>query len=235
LILGGCATSECPKDTANYRANWPGHTTDDGSCRRSSGLFGNGWNFDVFRRGGRVLAAVLLLFFVVWHIQNSYRVSPLYRSQKNRPLRVIVCSLTKKAPELSFKALFVKHDLRLSAPALAAIAAPAAIATPATITAAASAATAVAAATTTASATRRARFAWTCFIYGQRPALDSFAIEFCDCFLRVCLGRHGDERKSARFPGELILHQGDFLHRASLRKKILKISLGRVEGKISYV
>jgi opacity protein-like surface antigen len=125
--------------------------------------------------------------------------------------------------------------LWLSAASLAAIAASAAVAAAATAIPAASSSTATVAATSAASATGRTRFAWTSFIDSQGPAFDGLAIEFCDRFLRVCLGRHGDEGESARFTGEFVLHQRHFLHRASLRKKILKISLGRVEGKISYV
>jgi hypothetical protein len=127
----------------------------------------------------------------------------------------------------------LKINCGLSIPPATAIAASTAIAAPTAVTAAASTPAAVAAAT--ASTAGRTRFAWTGLIDSQRSPFDGLAIEFCDSFLRVCLGRHSDERKTARFTGEFILHQGDFLHRASLRKEILKISFRRVEGKISYV
>jgi hypothetical protein len=53
--------------------------------------------------------------------------------------------------------------------------------------------------------------------------------------LCVRFGRHGHKRETARFAGEFILHQRDFLNRARLGEKILEIRFGCVEGKIAYV
>src|SRR5205814_1227817 len=88
---------------------------------------------------------------------------------------------------------------------------------------AAVAATAVATATTSATATRRTRFARTRFVDGQRPSFDGLAIELGDCLLRIGFARHRDESEPARFTGELVLHEGDFLDRADAGKHVLEI------------
>jgi len=121
----------------------------------------------------------------------------------------------------------------LSIPASAAIAPSTAVAAATTITAAA--ATAAVTAAATAAAAGRTWFARASFVHGQRPSFDGFAIIFRDCFLCIGLRRHGDECEAARFTGEFVLHQGDFLHRPDPSEHILEIGLGRVEGKISYV
>jgi len=102
----------------------------------------------------------------------------------------------------------------------------------ATITAAA---TAVAAATPAAATAAWARFTWTRFVYGQGPAFDGLAVKFSDRFLRVRFIAHCDKGETARFTGEFVLHEGDFLDCAGLGEEILEVSFGRVEGKISYV
>ncbi|MEY2480828.1 MAG: hypothetical protein QOI04_1755 [Verrucomicrobiota bacterium] len=118
-------------------------------------------------------------------------------------------------------------------------AASAAIATSTTASAApiatapAAAATAITAAASTAA--RWASFARSGFVHGKRTTFHGLAVKFRDCFLRIGIGRHRNESKAARFTGELVLHERDFLHRARLGEKILQICLGRVEGKISYV
>ena len=155
----------------------------------------------------------------------------------------------KKAPDLSARRFPLKLNRQLSAATAtaatavattsAAATAAVASATAAITTAAASVATATAtsaASTAIAAATARwACFARSRFVHGQRPTFNSLAVELGDRLLRVLLRRHGDEGKAARFPGELVLHEGDFLHRADAREEILQIRLGRVEGKISYV
>ena len=128
----------------------------------------------------------------------------------------------------------MKLIVGLSIPASAAIAPSTAISTPTTITAAATTAAATVTAAATA-ATGRTWLARASFVHGQRPSFDGFAIIFRDCFLCIGLRRHGDECEAARFTGEFVLHQGDFLHRPDPSEHILKIGLGRVEGKISYV
>jgi hypothetical protein len=114
--------------------------------------------------------------------------------------------------------------------AVAAATTTAVAASAATITAAAAA---VAAATPAAAA--RARFTWTRFVHGQGPAFDGLAVEFRDRFLRVGFIAHCDKGETARFTGEFVLHEGDFLDCAGLGEEILEVSFGRVEGKISYV
>ena len=142
---------------------------------------------------------------------------------------------------------FVKVKLRLPT-ATAAASTAVATTTAATATTAsaavAAAATNVAAATTAASAAATTVTAattwWPCFtgarfIHGQRATFDSLSVELGDCLLRIRIRGHRDKGEAARFTGKLILHQRDLLHRARLSEKILQISFGRVEGKISYV
>ena len=111
----------------------------------------------------------------------------------------------------------MKLIVGLSIPASAAIAPSTAVATAATITAAATAAAAVTAAAT--AATGRTSFARARFVHGQGPAFDGFAIKFGDRFLCVRFRRHGDKSEAARFAGEFILHQRDFLHRPAWAKR----------------
>jgi hypothetical protein len=127
----------------------------------------------------------------------------------------------------------------LSTATLAAVAAPAAV-TAATTTSAISAAavTATTATISTTSTPTSAAWTWltrTRLIYCERTAFDRLAVKVGDCLLGIGFGAHGDKCEAARFAGELVLHQGDFLDCARLGKKILKISFGGVEGKISYV
>jgi hypothetical protein len=161
----------------------------------------------------------------------------------------------KKAPDFR-QALSVKFVLvRLPAAtfaaatvstAAAATATTAAAATATTVAAATAAATAATVAAATAAITAAATavaatttwgtsFTRTRFVHGQRPAFDRLAVEFLDRLLRILFRGHGHEGKAARLPGELVLHERDFLHRACLGEEILEIGLRRVEGKISYV
>ena len=164
-------------------------------------------------------------------------------------MRSVRCADNKKAPDFR-QTLFAKMlKVRLPAASAAASAAVATasaatttVAAAATTTAIATTAAAVAsataaapAATVAAAATGRASFTRACFVYGQRPAVNGFAIEFSDRLLRILLRAHRHEREAARFAGKLILHQRDLLDWSRLSEKILKIGFGRVEGKISYV
>jgi hypothetical protein len=79
-------------------------------------------------------------------------------------------------------------------------------------------ATATATATT---ATGRTWFARARFINGERPAVERFAINFRNRFLRVLVGAHGHKSEAAGFASEFVLHEHDFLDRASLSKKLL--------------
>src|SRR5438045_3453692 len=110
----------------------------------------------------------------------------------------------------------------------AAIATSTAVATATATATVAAAATAVAAATaaipTAATTTAgRTRFARTRFVHGQRPPFDGFAIELGDRLRRIRVRRHGDESEAARFTGELVLHQRDFLDRADAGKHVLEV------------
>src|SRR4051812_2366729 len=116
-----------------------------------------------------------------------------------------------------------------------AISAAATTAAVAAATAAAVAATTITAAAATSAAAGRTRFTGTRFVHGQGPAFDGLPIELRDGLLRVCLTRHRDKREAARFTGELVLHQRDFLHWTYAGKHILQVGFGSVEGKISYV
>jgi len=121
---------------------------------------------------------------------------------------------------------------------LAAISASATTATAAVATSAIATATAAAAIASTSTApasTARSRFTRPCFVYRQGTAFDGFAVEVGDRFLRVGFTTHGDKGKTARFAGKFVLHEGDFLDRASLGEKILQVGFGSIEGKISYV
>jgi hypothetical protein len=109
-----------------------------------------------------------------------------------------------------------------------------AVASAAAVTAAATTVTAAAAATATATA-RWAGLARTGFIYRKGSAFHRFAIQLVDCVLRFLVRPHCDEGKAARFAGEFVLHEHDFLDSASLRKKLLQFVFGCVEGKISDV
>jgi hypothetical protein len=127
---------------------------------------------------------------------------------------------------------------RLTSTTLAAVATSAAatapIATAAATISTTSAAAAVAA-TSTAATTTRSCFTRSCFIYSQGTAFDGLAVEVGDRFLRVGFTAHRDKGKPARFPGKFVLHEGDFLDRASLGEKVLQVGFGGIEGKISYV
>jgi len=123
-----------------------------------------------------------------------------------------------------------------SAPLAAVAASAATTAAVATSTIAATAAAATAIASTSAtSTTARSRFTRPCFVYGQGTAFDGLAVEVGDRFLRVGFTAHRDKGKTARFAGKFVLHEGDFLDRASLGEKILQVGFGGIEGKISYV
>jgi hypothetical protein len=124
----------------------------------------------------------------------------------------------------------------MSATAIVATAsATAAISAAATTTVATAAVSSATAISATAAASWRARFARACFVHGQRTAFDGFAVQLTDCFLCVGFIAHCDESKAARFAGKLILHQHDFVYLSDLGEKVLKIGLGGVKGKISYV
>lgn len=73
---------------------------------------------------------------------------------------------------------------------------------------------ATAAAATTTSATTAtagsAIFAGTGFVDCQRPTVEVFPVETRNDSLGIRVGPHRDEGKSARTPGEFILHQHDF-------------------------
>jgi hypothetical protein len=86
-----------------------------------------------------------------------------------------------------------------------------------------------------ATATRRPRFARARFINCERPTFERFAVNFRNCLLRVCVGAHRNKGEAARFAGKFVLHQHDFLHRASLRKKLLQFVFGGVKWEISHV
>src|SRR5205823_3017758 len=103
---------------------------------------------------------------------------------------------------------YLERWRRLTSAALSAVATTATITTTATATA-------------TATASRRARFARARFINRESPAFEGLTVNFRDCLLRICIGAHCDKGEAARFAGELVLHQHDFLHRASLREKLL--------------
>src|SRR5205085_10821693 len=74
---------------------------------------------------------------------------------------------------------------------------------------------------TTAAAAWRTWFARTRFINGERAPLERLAINFRNRLLRILVGAHRDKGEAARFAGEFVLHQHDFLHRTGLRKKLL--------------
>ena len=109
----------------------------------------------------------------------------------------------------------------------------------ATIAAISASATAITAAATvspsTTTAAGRPRFAWTCFIYGQRTAFDRFAIQCVNRVLGILLGAHGDKGKAPGFACEFILHQGDFLDGTSLGEEFLEFVFSRAEWQISDV
>jgi hypothetical protein len=98
-----------------------------------------------------------------------------------------------------------------------------------------SSATVSATAVATSTTAGRSGFPRASLVDRQRPAFNSLAIEFRDGVLSVLFGTHGDKRKAARFAGEFVLHEGNFLHSASLCEKLLQFVFRRVEGKIAYV
>jgi len=142
----------------------------------------------------------------------------------------------KKAPGLTQALSKILLSDRLTSAPLAAVAASAATtAAVATSTIAAAAAAAIASTSSTTTATARSRFTRPCFVYGQGTAFDGLAVEVGDRFLRVGFTAHRDKGKTARFAGKFVLHEGDFLDRASLGEQILQVGFGSIEGKISYV
>jgi hypothetical protein len=101
---------------------------------------------------------------------------------------------------------------RLTAAALSAATIAASITTATTIPAASATATAAA---------WRPRFARTRFVDGERSSFDRFAVYFRDCLLGILVGAHSHKSEAAGFAGKFVLHEHDFLHRASLRKELL--------------
>jgi hypothetical protein len=65
--------------------------------------------------------------------------------------------------------------------------------------------------------------------------MEGLAVEERDGFLGFVGSGHGHESEAAAFARELVLHEGGFLNGAGLGEEVLKIDLGRIEGKISYV
>jgi hypothetical protein len=102
----------------------------------------------------------------------------------------------------------------------------------ATATTAAAAAIVVASATTASPAPLIAR---TGFIHAERASVYLLAVQLAHGVLRIAIGRHRDECKSAGFPREFILHQQDFCHSASLREQVLQLDLRRRERQVAYV
>jgi hypothetical protein len=72
-------------------------------------------------------------------------------------------------------------------------------------------------------------------IHRQWPTFNGLAVEFRNGVLSVLFRAHRDESKATRLAGEFILHESDFLHRASLWEKLLQFVFRRVEGEIAYV
>ena len=109
--------------------------------------------------------------------------------------------------------------------------------TTATVTAiaagAAEAATFAAAATTTAA--EGTVFTGTGLVDRERTTVHGLAVEHRDCVLRFLIGRHGDEREAARFAGEFILHEQDFVNNARLGEEILKVGFRRRKRQIADV
>jgi hypothetical protein len=118
---------------------------------------------------------------------------------------------------------------------LAAASLPATIPTSAAVASSTAAITAATTTATAAAAAWRARLARPRFIHSQRPAFHAFAVKLSNGTLSFLFRAHCYEGKPARFASEFVLHEGDFLHRAGLREKLLQFVLGCVEGKISYV
>jgi hypothetical protein len=105
---------------------------------------------------------------------------------------------------------YLKYWSRLTAAALSA-----------TIATTIAATTTVATASTASTASWRPRFAWTGFVNGERSAFERLAVNFRNCLLRVLVGAHRHKSEAARFAGKFVLHEHDFLNRASLWKKLL--------------
>src|SRR5437870_7800241 len=97
-------------------------------------------------------------------------------------------------------------------PPLTAIAATTAVTT-ATATATTVASSAVATSAATAGWARLSRPG---LVNRQCPSFYRLAIEFGDGILGVLLRTHRNKSKATRLAGEFILHEGDFLHGASL-------------------
>jgi hypothetical protein len=104
-----------------------------------------------------------------------------------------------------------------------------------TTTTAAAPTTAAAAAISAATTATRTLFARAGFVDGQRPAIERLAMELRDRRLRIGIIAHGDECKSARLAGELVLHQQHFRYRSRLREIILKVRLRCIEGEVAHV
>ena len=81
----------------------------------------------------------------------------------------------------------------------------------------------------------RALFASTRFVYGQGTSLHLLAVQSVDGGLAGGGVAHRDETETAGAAGHAIVNQRHFGDGAVLFEKILKIVLGRIEGKISNV
>ncbi len=106
-----------------------------------------------------------------------------------------------------------------------------AIAAATTTTAAFTTATAVPATTTAAA---RALFAGLGNVDCEGSSIDFLAIQGGNRGLRFIWCAHGDETKTTGTAAHAVHHQVGFHDSAMLRKRILEVVFGRVEGKIPY-
>ena len=70
-------------------------------------------------------------------------------------------------------------------------------------------------------------------VHGQSTAVNLLAVERADRRLRFIGRAHRDETETARTTSGAIRHQIGFEHGPMRRKRVLKIILGGIEGKIS--
>src|SRR5262249_28757693 len=68
----------------------------------------------------------------------------------------------------------------------------------------------------------------------DRAAIQLTAVEGADGFLRFLGGAHGDKGKTTRAAAHFVRHQVGFNDAAVRGKRVLKIVLRGIEGKISY-
>src|SRR5262245_51302326 len=84
-------------------------------------------------------------------------------------------------------------------------------------------------------ATAAAGRLWTGLVHGEASPAKLRAVERRDRVLRLVVGAHFDERKSARAAGGLIAHDGHRVHGPGLAEQVLQLGLTDFVRQVSNI